>query len=107
MIKDVFRPYISRKNVAVTIGGTAVAPATVAEWINYEAEGYENGFVIDIPVTTLQSQKGQAIVLTYTAIVNEDAIESSNEKNEVKLKYGRGPGEETEWIREEVYSAKI
>ncbi len=96
-----------QKNVAVTIGGTAVAPATVAGWINYEAEGYENGFVIDIPVTTLQAQKGQPIVLTYTAIVNENAIETSNEKNEIQLKYGRGPGETTEWIREEVYSAKI
>ena len=96
-----------QKDVVVTIDGSEVTKATADTWIDYNNSNYANGFVIDIPVENYQEQIGDAIVLTYHAIVNENAIENTNEINQAKLKYGREPGEETEWIKEEVYSANI
>ncbi len=92
-------------DVAISIAGTPVATATAAEWITYST----TGFTIDIPVTNYQNNKGGAIVVTYTAVVNENAIVNDNETNSAKVQYGRNPGdlEESIPVEEELYSANI
>ena len=69
----------------------------------------DNGFQADIPVMDLQDYIGKTITVTYTAVVNEDAIQHDNEKNEVKIKYGHDPEnlEESTPKKEELYTAKI
>jgi len=68
-----------------------------------------NGFEADIPVMTLQDSIGKKIIVSYTAVVNEEAIQNNQEKNEVKIKYGHDPEhlEESTPKVEEVYTAKI
>jgi fimbrial isopeptide formation D2 family protein/LPXTG-motif cell wall-anchored protein len=92
-------------DVAITIGGTAVAAATAESWISYET----NGFTITVPVVDYQANKGEDIVVTYTAVVNANAIQSTNEKNSATVKYGRNPDQlqESTPVEEELYSANI
>lgn len=68
-----------------------------------------NGFKASIPVMNYQTYAGKTITLTYTATVNEAAVEKLQEKNRAQLKYGHNPDDLQEGtpIEEEVYSAKI
>ena len=98
------------KDVAVTIEGVT-DPITSQCTIDYTS--VTNGFICDIPVASLQGTNGanigKKITLTYTATVNENAIQSTNEKNKAKVIYGRNPSdlEESIPVEEELYSANI
>ena len=98
------------KDVAVTIEGVT-DPITAQCTIDYTT--VTNGFVCTIPVADLQGTNGanigKKITLTYTAVVNENAIQSTNEKNKAKVIYGRNPDdlEESTPVEEELYSANI
>ena len=98
------------KDVVVKIEGVT-DPITAQCTIDYTT--VTNGFVCDIPVANLQGTDGanigKKITLTYTATVNENAIQSTNEKNKAKVIYGRNPSdlEESIPVEEELYSANI
>ena len=98
------------KDVVVKLEGVT-DPITAQCTIDYTT--VSNGFVCDIPVATLQGTNGanigKKITLTYTAKVNENAIQSTNEKNKAKVIYGRNPQhlEESIPVEEELYSANI
>lgn len=63
---------------------------------------------IDIPVEKYQNYKGKTIEITYTAVVNENAV-GTVQKNSASLEYTNGPGTTDTTIvdEEKVYSAKI
>lgn len=73
------------KDVKVTIGGTAVTDAA----ITYN----DNGFVASINMMNYQEQIDAPVVITYTATVNEKAIQSNKETNTATLKYSNNPAD--------------
>ena len=72
-------------DVKVTIGGTAVTDAA----ITYN----DNGFVASINMMNYQEQIDAPVVITYTATVNEKAIQSNKETNTATLKYSNDPAD--------------
>lgn len=99
-----------KKDVKVSIGGTAINAETVASWITYKpaAEG-ATGFELTIPV--MNYTIGAEIEVTYSAVVNEKAIAKIS-TNEAVLKYSNDPTNnqtfsETTPDKETVYSSKI
>ena len=97
-----------KKNVKVELDGTDITDLVT---IDYETKA--NAFSADIPVMSLQGENGanigKQIKLTYTAVVNDNAVASTQEKNKATLEYGHNPSdlESTTPIEEEVYTAKI
>lgn len=95
------------KDVKVELDGTDITSQVT---IDYTAA---NKFSADIPVKSLQGENGanvgKTITLTYTAVVNDNAVTSSQEKNKATLQFGHNPSdlEESTPIEEEVYTAKI
>ena len=76
------------KDVKVTIGGTDVtAAATIAN--------NENGFVASVNMMNYQDQIDAPVVITYTATVNEKAIQREKETNTATLKYSNNPADNT------------
>lgn len=76
------------KDVKVTIGGTDVtAAATIAN--------NENGFVASVNMMNYQDQIDAPVVITYTATVNEKAIQREKETNSATLKYSNNPADKT------------
>lgn len=73
------------KDVKVTIGGTAVTDAA----ITYN----DNGFVASINMMNYQEQIDKPVVITYTATVNENAIQRNEETNTATLKYSNNPAD--------------
>ena len=74
--------------LAITVGGTALDASkyTVAHTVGTKS------FKITIPLTTLQTlTKDAAIVVTYSAIVNEGALSTDYEKNTAFLTYSNNP----------------
>ena len=72
------------KDVKVTIGGTDVTTdATITK--------NENGFVASVNMMHYQDQIDAPVVITYTATVNEKAIQSDKETNTATLKYSNDP----------------
>lgn len=72
------------KDVKVTIDGVDVtANATITN--------NENGFVASINMMNYQDQIDKPVVITYTATVNENAIQSDKETNTATLKYSNNP----------------
>lgn len=72
------------KDVKVTIGGTDVtANATITN--------NGNGFVASVNMMHYQDQIDAPVVITYTATVNEKAIQSDKETNTATLKYSNDP----------------
>lgn len=76
------------KDVKVTIGGTDV---TAAATINNN----ENGFVASVNMMNYQDQIDAPVVITYTATVNEKAIQREKETNSATLKYSNNPADKT------------
>lgn len=70
------------KDVKVTIGGTT-ADATITN--------NDNGFVASVNMLKYQDQIDKPVVITYTATVNEKAIQSDKETNTATLKYSNDP----------------
>jgi fimbrial isopeptide formation D2 family protein/LPXTG-motif cell wall-anchored protein len=74
------------KDVKVTIGGEDVtADATITK--------SENGFVASINMMNYQKQIDAPVVITYTATVNENAIQRNEETNTATLKYSNNPAD--------------
>ena len=98
------------KDVVVKIDGVT-NPITSQCTIDYTTD--TQGFTCTIPVAELQGENGanigKTITLTYTAVVNDSAVERDEDHNTVKLIYGRDPDhlEESTPVSEEVYTAKI
>lgn len=94
-----------KKDVKVTVGGADVSTAcTVA----YDANGNANSFTVTIPV--MNYQIGAEIKVTYSAVVNENAIAVVS-KNNAKLIYSNDPTtdstNESEPVIVNVYTSKI
>lgn len=92
------------KDVKVTIGGTAVtADATITK--------SENGFVASINMMNYQKQIDAPVVITYTATVNENAIQRDKETNTATLKYSNDPANKDSFkessVEVEVFSFNI
>ena len=76
------------KDVKVTIGGVDVtAAATITN--------NGNGFVASINMMNYQDQIDAPVVITYTATVNENAIQREKETNAATLKYSNNPADKT------------
>lgn len=72
------------KDVKVTIGGVDVTSAAIIT-------NNENGFVASVNMMNYQDQIDAPVVITYTATVNEKAIQSDKETNTATLKYSNDP----------------
>lgn len=75
------------KDVQVTIDGKTVTDATITN--------NDNGFVVSINMMKYQDQIDKPVVITYTATVNEKAIQSDKETNKATLKYSNDPANKT------------
>lgn len=76
------------KDVKVTIGSTDVtAAATITN--------NENGFVASVNMINYQDKIDAPVVITYTATVNENAIQRNTETNTATLKYSNNPADNT------------
>lgn len=73
------------KDVAVKIGGV---DKTAECTVTYDVEGNANSFTVSVPV--MSYEVGAAIVVSYSAVVNEKAIVSVQE-NDAKLEYSKDP----------------
>ena len=92
------------KDVKVTIGGTDVtAAATITN--------SENGFVASVNMMDYQGQIDKPVVITYTATVNEKAIQRNEETNTATLKYSNDPANKDSFkessVKVEVFSFNI
>ena len=90
------------KDVKVTIGGTDVT-ATIRD--------IENGFVASVNMMDYQDQIDAPVVITYTATVNEKAIQRDKETNTATLKYSDNPADKNSFkessVEVEVFSFNI
>ena len=91
------------KDVKVTIGGVDVTSAATIT-------NNDNGFVADVDMTKYQIDAPVAI--TYTATVNEKAIQRDKETNTAKLKYSNNPADsnstmESPGVEVDVFSFNI
>lgn len=89
------------QDVKVEIGGAEIADATVVH--------ADNGFTLDIPVVNYRDKIGAEIKVTYSALVNENAV-AKVEQNKAQLEYTNGPDGSTAKTPEDVekvYTAKL
>lgn len=94
-----------KKDAKVTVGGTDV---TAACTVTYDVDSNANKFTVSIPVKSYTI--GSEIKVTYSAVVNENAI-AKIEKNHAELNYSNDPTDKeshgTRTDEETVYSSKI
>ena len=95
-----------KQDVTVTVGGTDVTSACT---ITYNVDNKANKFTVSIPVRDYTI--GAEILVTYTALVNENAVAKISE-NSATLTYSNNPSDSTETdttptVEETVYSSKI
>ena len=92
------------KDVKVTIGGVDVTSAATIT-------NNENGFVASVNMMHYQDQIDKPVVITYTATVNEKAIQSDKETNTATLKYSNDPANKDSFkessVKVEVFSFNI
>ena len=92
----------SKVNFVVTIDG---------ETVNYNPTFTDSGFTLTIPVMNHQAKVGKEIKVTYSLVVTEAAIMSSNTYNEAYLEYSNNPKNNSTGTtvpsREYVYSSRI
>lgn len=93
-----------KNDVKVTIDGTDVT--SVATITNNT-----NGFVASVNMKDYQDKIDKPVVITYTAIVNEKAIQRNKETNTAKLKYSNNPATgsttDTDNVTVDVFSFNI
>lgn len=95
-----------RQDVVVYFGDTLVG-------VTPDYESTANGFSVTFDMAKWQDHKGEDIVITYTATVNENAVEPGTvEKNSATLTYSHDPKDETKTTttppeEENVYSSQI
>lgn len=105
-IKDTMSAGLSfNKDVSISVGGAELADD------KYELSQTDSGFTLTVNVKELQDKVGQAISVTYTATVNENAVAVIS-KNSATLTYSNDPANSENKIttpadEESVYSAKI
>lgn len=92
------------KDVKVTIGGVDVtAAATITN--------NGNGFVASVNMMDYQDQIDKPVVITYTATVNEKAIQREKETDAATLKYSNNPADKTSFeessVEVDVFSFNI
>ena len=92
------------KDVKVTIGGVDVtAAATITN--------NDNGFVASVNMINYQDQIDAPVVITYTATVNEKAIQRDTETNTATLKYSNNPADKNSFeessVKVDVFSFNI
>ena len=96
-----------KKDVKVTVGGTDV---TTACTVTYDANENANSFTVTIPVKDKEYTIGAKIEVTYSAVVNKDAV-AQIETNRATLTYSNDPTtdttKESEPVIVKVYSSKI
>lgn len=97
------------KDVKVTIDGTDV---TGAATITYDVDGNKNCFEASVNMKDYQEQIDAPVLITYTATVNENAIQRDKETNTAKLKYSNDPADntsskETPGVEVDVFSFNI
>ena len=84
---------------------------TIAVDPDYETTA--NGFSVTFDMTKWQDHVGQTITVTYSAVVNENAVEEGTvEKNKATLTYDHDPKDNTQKtttppVEEKVYSSQI
>lgn len=92
------------KDVKVTIGGVDVTSAATIT-------NNENGFVASVNMMNYQDQIDAPVVITYTATVNENAIQHDKETNTATLKYSNNPADKNSYkessVKVEVFSFNI
>ena len=92
------------KDVKVTIGGTDVTNAATIT-------NNENGFVASVNMMNYQDKIDAPVVITYTATVNEKAIQRDTETNTATLKYSNNPADNTSFeestVEVDVFSFNI
>ena len=92
------------EDVKVTIGGTDVTTAATIT-------NNDNGFVASVNMKDYQKQIDAPVVITYTATVNEKAIQSNKETNTATLKYSDNPADKNSYkeskVEVEVFSFNI
>lgn len=95
-----------QEKVTVTFGTTPME-------VQPDFDAVENGFLLTFDMTQFQAYKGQPITVTYSAVVNEKAIQPGTvEKNSATLTYDHDPSDNTQKttnppVEEEVYSSRI
>lgn len=89
-------------DVTVTIDGATVTGVVTNN---------DKGFVVKIDMVDYKEYVDAAVVITYTATVNENAIERNVETNTAKLKYSNNPADNTSFeestVTVDVYSFNI
>mgnify|MGYP004465651629 CR=1 FL=1 len=92
------------KNVKVAIGGTDVTGAATIT-------NNGNGFVASVNMINYQDQIDAPVVITYTATVNENAIQRDKDTNTAELKYSNNPADKNSFdkssVTVEVFSFNI
>ena len=97
-----------QKNVKVTVGGTDVTSNCT---ITYDKDNNANKFTVSIPVLNNKYTIGAESKVTYTAVVNENAV-AKIEINAATLTYSNDPIDTSKTTttpedKETVYSAKV
>ena len=91
-------------DVTVTIGGVDVTSAATIT-------NNGNGFVASVNMMHYQDQIDAPVVITYTATVNEKAIQRDKETNTATLKYSNNPADKNSFkessVEVEVFSFNI
>lgn len=91
-------------DVKVTIGGVDVTGAATIT-------NNENGFVASVNMMSYQDQIDKPVVITYTATVNENAIQRDKDTNTAELKYSNNPADKNSFdkssVTVEVFSFNI
>lgn len=92
-------------SVVVTIGNTVYVP-TASELVNTA-----NGFVLNLEMVGRNWEVGAPIVITYNAVVTEDAVVLDEATNTATLQYSNDPNNSESYEEEEVvvkvYTADI
>ena len=92
------------KDVKVTIDGVDVTTAATIT-------NNDNGFVASVNMINYQGQIDAPVVITYTATVNEKAIQRDKETNTATLKYSDNPADKNSYkeskVEVEVFSFNI
>lgn len=99
-----------QKDVAVKFGSEDITVHD-NDKVTIDYSSKINGFILNFDMTKYQAYKGQAITVTYSAVVNEQAVAVVS-NNTATLTYSNDPANNTKTdttpsVEEKVFSAKI
>ena len=90
-------------NLKVTVGGVEVAVGT--DTYTYKAEDDKKSFEISFASAYALAHSGEAVVVTYDAVLGEDAgLNFDANDNTAKLEYTNDPSGETNEIEDKTYT---